>query len=117
MTAVALRADAAAAEDLARRLEAEARTLPDLLDGVAARTGMDVWRGPAADAFAADVRRWRSRLDAEGSALLAVARRLRLRADQLRAEATRVEAAERAAATDRAERAELALARSARGIG
>lgn len=105
--ATALRAQAAAAEDLARRIEVEARSLPDLLDGVAARSGSDVWRGPAADEFGADLRRWRSRLDTEAATLLAVARRLLTRADQLRGEAGRVEAAERAAAAEAAKRAAL----------
>ncbi len=114
-TATALRAEAVAADDLAHRIDAEARALPDLLDGVAGRIGMDVWRGPAADDFAADLRRWRARLEAEASTLLAVANRLRLRGDQLRLDASRAEAA--AAAAERAERAERALARTGGGIG
>lgn len=121
MSADALRWDAAAKEQLATRIEAEARTLPDMLDGVAARIGPDVWRGPAAEQFEAGVRRWRATLDGEASALLGVARRLRARADQLRSEAARVEAAERAAAAERraeaARRAERAVARTGGGIG
>lgn len=114
MTAAALRAEAAAKDELAVRITAEARGLADLLAPVLARMGGDVWRGPAADDFAAASRRWRSRLDSESDALLGVARRLRLRADELRAEAARVEAAQEAAAAARLEaaarRAEMARA-------
>ena len=92
MSALALRAEAAAKDELAARITAEARALPDLLDPVLARVGPQVWRGPAADEFAATARRWRHRLDAEADTLLAVARRLRQRADELRAEAARVDA-------------------------
>ena len=72
MSAEMLRLDAAQ-EQLASRIEAEARTLPDLLDGVAVRVGPDVWRGPAADQFEAGVRRWRATLGAQASDLLGVA--------------------------------------------
>ena len=94
MTAAWYRQQADAQDELAHRLQREAARLPDLLDGVAARIGPDVWRGPAAERFAADVRQWRSRLDAEADSLLTVARRLRGRAEELRAEARRLEAAE-----------------------
>lgn len=121
MSPETLRWDAAAKEQLAARIEAEARTLPDLLDGVAARVGPDVWRGPAAEQFEAGVRRWRAMLDGEATALLGVARRLRMRADQLRSEAVRVEAAQRVAAAERraeaAWRAQRAVARTGGGIG
>ena len=94
MSAEWLRQQAAAKDELADRIQREAARLPDLLDGVAARIGPDVWRGPAAERFGADVRRWRSQLDAQAEMLLAVARRLRVRAEELRAEARRMEAAE-----------------------
>ena len=94
MSAAWLRQQADAKDELADRIQREAAQLPDLLEGVAARMGPDVWRGPAAEGFAADVRRWRSRLDAEADLLLAVSRRLRLRAEQLRQEARRLELAE-----------------------
>ena len=94
MSADWLRREADAKDELAVRIQQEAARLPDLLDGVAVRLGPDVWRGPAAERFAADVRRWRSRLDGEAETLLAVARRLRMRAEQLRAQARRIEAAE-----------------------
>lgn len=96
--AAGLRREAARKDDLAERFTTEARRLPDLLDEVAARMGPDVWRGPAADTFSASVRRWQRRLDAEAETLLAVARRLRTRAGELRAEARRIEEAEAAAA-------------------
>jgi uncharacterized protein YukE len=99
----ALRAQAAAADELAGRFDAEARALPDLLESVSARMGPDVWRGPAADAFTSSLRGWRSALDGEAEALHGVARRLRVRADALRAEAQRIEAAEAAAAAEAAE--------------
>lgn len=94
MSAESLRQQAHGKDELADRIQREAVQLPDLLDGVAARMGPDVWRGPAAERFEADVRRWRSRLDGEAETLLSVARRLRLRAEELRAEARRLEAAE-----------------------
>ena len=93
MSAEWLRQQADAKDELAERIRREAAQLPDLLDGVAARMGPEVWRGPAADRFAADVRRWRRRLDGEAETLLAVARRLRIRADEMRAEARALEAA------------------------
>lgn len=111
MSAWALRAQAAAKDELAGRFDAEARTLPALLDPVAARMGPDVWRGPAADRFTATLHRWRASLDREAESLHAVARRLRLRADELRAEAQRIEEAEAAAAAAAAqERRALAAA-------
>ena len=104
MSVGALRAEAAAADELATRITSEARVLGPLLDPVAARRGPDVWRGPAADDFATALQRWRGRLDEAAEELLAVARRLRFRADGLRADATRLELAEREAARERAER-------------
>ena len=98
MSAAMLRAQAAAKEDLADRIEVEARALPDMLDPVLARTGPTVWRGPAADTFAAEARRWAGVLDAEAAVLVGVARRLRVHAAQLRDEAQRIEAAEAAEA-------------------
>ncbi len=111
MSAAALWAEAARKDDLARQFDAEARTLPALLDPVVARMGPDVWRGPAADDFTATLHRWRASLDREAESLHAVARRLRLRADELRAQARRIEAAEAAAAAAAAlRRRELAAA-------
>ena len=98
MSAAALRAEAARKDELARQFDAEARTLPGLLDPVAARMGPDVWRGPAADSFTSALHRWRAALDREADSLHAVAQRLRLRAQELRAEAQRIEEAEAAAA-------------------
>lgn len=98
MSATMLRAQAAAKEDLADRIDVEARALPELLDPVLARTGPAVWRGPAADAFGTDARRWAGTLDAQADVLVGVARRLRLHAAQLREEAQRIEAAEAAEA-------------------
>ena len=102
-SAAELRAEAARKDALARRFDAEARALPDVLQPVAARMGPDVWRGPAANAFTASLQRWRATLDGEAEALHAVARRLRARADELRAEARRIEEAEAAAAAAAAE--------------
>lgn len=98
MSAAALWAEANAKDALADRITVEARALPQLLDPVAARTGPDVWRGPAADQFDSGLRQWRSTLDREAEVLLAVARRLRERAEQLREQARRVEQAEAQAA-------------------
>ena len=98
MSATALRAEAAEKDELATRITTEARGLDSLIDPVLGRLGPEVWRGPAADDFAAAARRWRSRLEAEADNLLGVARRLRSRADELRAEAARLEAAEAAEA-------------------
>ena len=109
MSAQWLRQQADAKDELAGRIQHEAAQLPDLLDGVAARLGPDVWRGPAAERFAADVRRWRSRLDAEVEVLLAVSRQLRMRAEQLRAEARRLELAEALAEQQRQDAARQAL--------
>lgn len=110
-SAAALRAEAARLDDLARRFDSEARTLPGLLEPVAARMGPDVWRGPAADDFTTSLQRWRSLLDREAESLHAVARRLRTRADELRAEAQRIEEAQAAAAAAAAaQRRALALA-------
>lgn len=109
-SAAALRAEAARKDDLAGRFDGETRRLPDLLQPVAARMGPDVWRGPAADAFTMALHRWRAALDREAESLHAVARRLRLRAEELRAEARRVEEAEAAAAAAAAaQRRALAL--------
>ena len=102
-SAAALRAEAARCDDLARQLDGEARLLPDLLDPVAARMGPHVWRGPAAEAFTTALVRWRATLDREGAALHAVAGRLRARAEELRAQARRMEEAEAAAAAAAAE--------------
>ena len=104
MSVAALRAEAAAADELAARITSEARGLEPLLDPVAARQGPDVWRGPAADDFATSLQRWRRRLDEASAELLAVARRLRQRADALRADAMRLEVAERQAEQERASR-------------
>lgn len=110
-SAAVLRAEAARKDDLAGLFDTEARTLPGLLAPVAVRMGPDVWRGPAADSFTASLQRWRSLLDGEAESLHAVARRLRARADELRAEARRIEEAEAAAAAAAAEeRRALALA-------
>lgn len=103
MSAAALRAEAARKDDLARQLDAEARQLPGLLGPVASRMGPDVWRGPAAETFTASLIRWRATLDGEGDALHAVANRLRARAEELRAQARRIEEAEAAAAAAAAE--------------
>jgi uncharacterized protein YukE len=111
VSAAELRRQADAKDELAERVQREAARLPDLLDGVAARVGPDVWRGPAAERFGDAVRRWRSRLDAEAETLLAVARRLRVRAEELRAEARRIEAAEALAEQRRAEALRDALER------
>lgn len=113
MSAEWLRQQAAAKDELAERIQREAARLPDLLDGVAARIGPDVWRGPAAERFGDDVRRWRSRLDAEADTLLVVARRLRLRAEELRIQACRIEAAEALAAQRREEALRDAMRRRA----
>lgn len=117
MSATALRAEAADKDELAVRLTSEARALGSLLDPVVSRIGGNVWRGPAADDFSAAARRWRGRLDDEADTLLAVARRLRATSDELRAEAARIEAAERAEAAAAAARAQRLLAPAARSAG
>ena len=94
MSAELLRAQAAAKDLLADRIQQEAATLPAMLDGVAARFGPDVWRGPAAEDFGFSLRRWQRRLDDEGETLLTVARRLRETAQELRNQAASLEAAE-----------------------
>jgi uncharacterized protein YukE len=109
----ALRAEAARKDELARSFDAEARSLPGLLAPVAARMGPEVWRGPAADAFTSSLGRWRGVLDREAESLHVVARRLRARADELRAEARRIEEAEAAAAAAAAEERRV-LARTGR---
>jgi uncharacterized protein YukE len=103
MSAAALRAEAARKDELAGRFDSEAQRLPALLEPVAARMGPDVWRGPAADSFTSALGRWRTSLDREAESLRTVARRLRSRADELRAEARRIEEAEAAAAAAAAE--------------
>lgn len=113
MSAELLRAQAAAKELLADRIQHEAATLPTMLDGVAARFGPDVWRGPAAEDFGLQLRRWQRRLDDEGNTLLVVARRLRQTADELRSQAATVEAAERAAQRAAERAAEQVRARTA----
>ena len=111
MTAAALRAEAAAKDELAGRFDAEAGRLPALLDPVIGRMGPHVWRGPAAEGLAAAVRGWRGTLDSEARMLRTVARRLRERAQQLREEAQRVEQAEAQAAAEAVRRAEEAARR------
>lgn len=69
MSPAALRAQAA-------RLRAAGASLPLTLRDVAAATGPDVWRGPAAKAFDEELAQRRKQLDRCSEELEAVARRL-----------------------------------------
>ena len=76
MSPAALRAQAA-------RLRVAGASLPQALRHVAAATGADVWRGPAARAFEEELVRRERHLARCGDELLALSRRLMVLADDL----------------------------------
>lgn len=78
MSPAALRAQAA-------RLRAAGAALPLALRDVAAATGPDVWRGPAAKAFDGELARRRKHLEQCGDELEEVAKRLLTIADDIEA--------------------------------
>lgn len=86
MSPAALRAQAA-------RLRAAGASLPLMLRDVAAATGPEVWRGPAAKAFDEELAQRRKHLERCGEELEALAKRLLTMADEIEAR----ERAERAA--------------------
>jgi septal ring factor EnvC (AmiA/AmiB activator) len=97
--------DAAAAE-----LAGQAAVLPGLLDRAVARSGVDVWQGPAQQDLAGELARLRGALRGAAGELSALAVRLRAEAASIRAEEARL-----AAAAEAAERA--AARRAAAGTG
>jgi uncharacterized protein YukE len=76
----------------AARVEHAAGELPSLLDRVARSLGPDVWRGPAADRFAADIDGARLLLGRSADGMRSTAARMRQRAAADEAAAARAAA-------------------------
>jgi hypothetical protein len=88
--------DAAAAA-----LAEQARVVPGLLDRALARSGVDVWQGPAQERLLDDLRGLRSVLRVAADELAFLATRLRAEAEEARLAQARASAAAAASATDR----------------
>ena len=73
----------------AARLDAQAGVLPHTLERVGRVSGVEVWRGPAADRFGGELRLRRQRVADVAGRLRATASRLRQQADTVEADAGR----------------------------
>src|SRR4051794_11994102 len=76
-------ATAAELRDAAARLAAEATWMPAALDRIAVASGPDVWQGPAADRFEADLLDQRRRLGVVSDQLWTLARGFVIVADDM----------------------------------
>jgi uncharacterized protein YukE len=77
--------DAAALDAAASALAGQAGTIPGLLDRALARSGVDVWQGPAQEDLADDLVRLRGVLRSAAGELSGIAARLRAEAATARA--------------------------------